>query len=565
MFVQRNDRLSALLAAIRKRLFWQRLIGTLCRFLIAGLAAGILLLLVTRVLPVTLYGKEIAASLVLVALLGGLIFVCCRQPDLRAAASFADRQGLSERVLTAYLQRDHPSPLAELQRSDAEERLQRALPQVLAAIRIWRIPNRQIYVLGALLPVWLLLALAANPMDETVRERMKQAEQAAQAVEQIDEARQDAADNDQLNEAQKAKLDEVFEQVKNELKTADNPEQQANALQSAAKMLEKMQADEQQVLSSLEQLQRQLAQQEQTKEAANAMRKQDQAAIEAAFRSMERELAELTEEERAELAAYLQEVAEQLAQAASAAHSEEAAKIAEQLRQAGTALQSGNIADTVHQLQNGFMQAMQLAAQTNSMLVQVSQSLTGVQQSQMVFAGAATAASAAAGSGSGQASSAPAGQSAGAGGSQTQGSGQGSGTQAGQGAGRGGSGSSGNQPGGGGSGGQGSGSGSGGSGGSGSGKGGGAGLGSGSHELVSVPAERIAGEGGPTETVGGPLGEGDSETRTSGTTQVSAGVVRPYEEVYRQYEQFTRESLERQQIPEDYKEMVRDYFQRIEP
>jgi chemotaxis protein histidine kinase CheA len=553
--------LSALLAAIRKRLFWQQLIGTLCRFLAAGLAAGVLLLLVTRMLPVTLYGKEIAVSFVLAALLGGLLYVCCRPPDLRAAASFADRQGLSERVLTAFAQRDHPSPLAELQRSDAEDRLQRALPQVLAAIRIWRIPGKQLYVLGTLLPVWLLLMVAANPMDEAVRERLKLAEQAAKAVEQIDAAKQDAAGNDQLNVTQKAKLDEVFQQVENELKTADNPEKQANALQSAAKMLEKMQADEQQIQDSLEQLQRQLAQQEQTREAARAMEKLDQAAIEAAFRSMERELAELTEDERAELAAYLQEVAEQLSQAASAANSPEASKIAEQLRQSGTALQSGNIAGAVNQLQSGFLQAMQLAAQTNSMLAQVSQSLTGVQQTQMVFAGTAGSASAAAGSGSGQASSAPAGQSAGTGGSQAQGSGQGSGNQAGQGAGGGGSGS-GHQPGGGGSGGQGAGS---GSGGSGSGKGGGAGLGSGSHELVSVPAERISGEGGPTETVGGPLGEGDSETRASGTTQVSAGVVRPYEEVYRQYEQFTRESLERQQIPEDYKEMVRDYFQRIEP
>ncbi|MCK9918122.1 hypothetical protein MXD81_54260, partial [Microbacteriaceae bacterium K1510] len=104
-----------------------------------------------------------------------------------------------------------------------------------------------------------------------------------------------------------------------------------------------------------------------------------------------------------------------------------------------------------------------------------------------------------------------------------------------------------------------------GAGGSGSGQGGGAGLGEGSHDLISVPTKRIDGKGGPTETVGGPLGEGSSETRESGSTQVTPGVVRPYKEVYQEYERFSRESLERGNIPNDYKEIVKDYFQSIEP
>jgi hypothetical protein len=104
--------------------------------------------------------------------------------------------------------------------------------------------------------------------------------------------------------------------------------------------------------------------------------------------------------------------------------------------------------------------------------------------------------------------------------------------------------------------------------GTGSGSGGygqGAGLGEGHHELVAVPSRRLDGTGGPVETVGGALGQGTSETRNSATSQVTSGTVRPYAEVYQQYEKMSRESLQRSNIPSDYQNMVRDYFRRIEP
>ncbi|TGU75401.1 hypothetical protein EN829_064665, partial [Mesorhizobium sp. M00.F.Ca.ET.186.01.1.1] len=101
--------------------------------------------------------------------------------------------------------------------------------------------------------------------------------------------------------------------------------------------------------------------------------------------------------------------------------------------------------------------------------------------------------------------------------------------------------------------------------GGGNGQGPGAGLGAGKHELVTIPTSRIGGENGPSETVGGPLGAGPSQSQQSSQTQVTSGGTLPYEEVYGQYEQFARESMEKGTIPGDYQDIVKDYFSKIEP
>jgi hypothetical protein len=46
---------------------------------------------------------------------------------------------------------------------------------------------------------------------------------------------------------------------------------------------------------------------------------------------------------------------------------------------------------------------------------------------------------------------------------------------------------------------------------------------------------------------------------------VSPGGTRPYEEVYGQYAEFARESLEKGKIPDDYQDAVKAYFSSIEP
>lgn len=109
----------------------------------------------------------------------------------------------------------------------------------------------------------------------------------------------------------------------------------------------------------------------------------------------------------------------------------------------------------------------------------------------------------------------------------------------------------------------GTGSGGGGTGGSGSGTGSGAGLGAGSREFLTIP-EKTAGREN-REIDGGQLGEGVAVEQSEGSGPVLKGTIRPYEEVFGEYEKSYRESSDRYQLPENLEKIVQSYFTNIDP
>lgn len=111
--------------------------------------------------------------------------------------------------------------------------------------------------------------------------------------------------------------------------------------------------------------------------------------------------------------------------------------------------------------------------------------------------------------------------------------------------------------------GSGSGSGSGGGSGSGSGSGSGAGTGMGSRDFLTVP-EYLKGKG-QTEVDSGPLGQGSPNEQTAGTGPVINGQLRPYQEVFSQYQNSYRESTERLRLPSELEEIVKNYFTNLDP
>lgn len=108
----------------------------------------------------------------------------------------------------------------------------------------------------------------------------------------------------------------------------------------------------------------------------------------------------------------------------------------------------------------------------------------------------------------------------------------------------------------------GNGSGSGSGSGSGNGPGSGAGFGQGSRELT-IP-EKIDGN----ETIEndfGQTGDGNGVQQNAPEAPVLKGTIRPYEEVYGQYEQSYRESLDRMDLPTHLEDVVKDYFSELNP
>lgn len=562
MFASRRDNLKELLEPIKRRLLLRQIIRGVARSSLLAMGAGVLFLFTARLFPIPYY-LSWTISLFALAIGGGVTYTLCRPPTWEAAARVADRLGLSERVMTAWENRENSTKIAAMQREDAVRRIRRQLPEILQQIPVWEFTRRQVVLYGGVAGIWLLLLFLPNSMDGILHERELTAKVTEAVEKKLEEAVKEAKKNDKLTEQQKQQLTDVLEDLKEELEAKESLVEQLNSLEKAEKELLAIQEREIQKQNALLQMQQKLEQNEALQDIAEALAKEDQEALFTAMKEISKLLESFSVEQKEELARLLEEMAEMAI--GSEGGKVDLKQIAENLKQAAENLRGGDLPQSFEEMKEAFVQAMQQNTQVQNMGFQMAGALAALQQSQMSLgqtlgnnsqgSGMASQGNSgtpgAASPSHGTPGSTPEngqGQSTGSGSNAAQvpgiGQGQGSGSGSSQG--------------------QGQGNGSG-NGGMGAGAGGtGAGLGTGSHELVNVPSERIVGDG-PTDTVGGPIGEGASETRQSSQAQVSPGVARPYEEVFQQYEQFARDSLDRQLIPSDYQEIVKEYFTQIEP
>lgn len=591
MFAQKStDELQSLLMPIRKRLGRRQLMRHWTMYGLGGMGGSVLLLLVARLWPIPHY-PWLALAILVLALAAGSIVAWSKQPTWLDCAQTADGQGLAQRTVTAWEHRDSEAAIALRQREDALSHLRRQIPQIVESIQIWPTVRKQTYVIAGLVLASTLLFLLPNTQDERLAQMALEQQALEEAQETLEEIQEETQTNNALTEAQKKELSAMLEQAKQALAKAQDPMERLNTLRAAEKQLEKWRENEARKQAALQRLQQALAGQQSTQSLAEAMSQGDREALTKALQELAKAMEGMSAEEINKLAAVLEQSAGELAQEAAETNAEDAKKIAEQLSATAQQLAQGQIPQALTALEQGLSQGMQAAGQSQQGNLAAAQATASLQQSQM------TLASAGAGSQGNMAGAMPTGQ-------QTQGSGQAtpaSGTPApgngtnqpsagnNQGSGAPGQGTganTGSQPGSSGDGGAGQGAGTGngsgtgdgngngtgagngagsGNGGNGVGQGSGAGLGDGRHELVTVPSSRITETGGPTDTVSGPLGEGASQTRQSSNAQVSSGGTLPYAEVYGEYAQFARESLEKGNIPGDYQAIVKEYFSNIEP
>ena len=573
--VKPDNELKSLLKPVRRKLQNQVLIQQITLYGLWGAGGSGLLLLSARFWPIPYYAW-LSAVVFPLGLMIGWMSTKWRQTTWQKSAQAADGNGLAQRVETAWEHRESTSAVAVMQREDALRHLRKNLPEIIESIRVWAGLKNRLFVTGGLLLLCLLLLVWPNPQDVRLLQMEQEKQAIAKVEKEIEEIKAKTKANEGLSEAQKKQLEEMLEQAKKTIAKADDPAGRLNALRAAEKQLEKLRAAEQNKTASLQSLQRSLGSQKSTKSVADALAKSDREALKTALAQMAKEMEKMKEQERADLARELEKAAEQLKKDAESANAQELADTANQLAQAAKEIAAEQDPEAMKALENSLLQAMGATQQSQQAMLAASQAASSLNQSQMTLASAAAAGSnnGASGTGAGQAvpaSTTPGNNQAATGskasananaaanqtnqtnppanGNTGAGQGSGSGKGAGNGAGNG----------------SGNGAGAGAGSGNGNGQGPGAGLGAGKHELVTIPSSRIGGENGPSETVGGPLGAGPSQSQQSSQTQVTSGGTLPYEEVYGQYEQFARESMEKGTIPGDYQDIVKDYFSKIEP
>ncbi|GAB4490008.1 MAG: hypothetical protein Fur0016_17750 [Anaerolineales bacterium] len=442
---------------------------------------------------------------------------------LQAARDFDRAFGLRERISTAL----------ELHRSPGlvpDELRQRQLEDALAAARTVTarrdLPLR-IRPLEMLLPLTLVLLLGVvYSQGERYFQAAQQARDVQKAiqeqVETIEQLLQTVENNPSLSEEQKKALAAPLQQALNDLNQNPGLESSVSTLVSAGEKLQALNDPQAaQTVQALQQTGTQLAKQEGSPLQSVGEQLANGNPIAAASELANLDLSQLSPEQAAQLAGQLQQMAQSVASSNP--------QLAQQLNQAAQALQNGEPAAA----QQALSQAAQTMAQTGqaqAMNQAASQAAGQMQQGagQVIAAGGGQNAGQTAASSS-QASS---GQGAGSG----AGTGENPNAQSGQ------AGTSpipqNNQPGNG---------------------------GETSYEQIYAP-NLLGGEGGPQVGLNSGSGQEGEVIGQGPTTPGGEGQnLVPYTDVFGRYEEVNRRAIESGQIPFEFAQIIRSYFDSLKP
>ena len=506
---------------IRRGLAWA------LRGLLIGLTFSLLLgllgLLQARILR-SEYLTLVAASAAIFALGASLIAVLWPIPHLKAARVFDLEFHLDERISTALELHQHPANIPA-------EMLQKQLADAVAAAKPVQ-PRRdlplRIRPIEGLLALALILLLSLTWVrGETFFQAAQQARNVektvAEQAEKIEEILKQVEANPALTEEQKKALSAPLEQALNELKGNPSLESSVSTLTSTGEKLDALtdpQAGE--TAQALQQAGSDLAKQDGSPLQSVGEQLAQGNPIAAASELANTDLSQLSPAEAAQAAEQLQQMAEALQSTNP--------QLAQQLNQAAQALQNGDTA-AAQQALNQAAQSMAQTGQQQAMNQAAGQAAAQMQQGagQIVAAGGGQP-----GQTPGMSANPQNGSAGGAGSGKGEGQGsQNSGQEAGSapipqnnGAGDG---------------------------------------GETSYEQIYAPT-LLGGEGGPQVGLSNPLGENGEIIGQGPITPGEPGEsLVPYNEVFTLYEQFNRQAIENGDIPFEFAQIIRNYFDSLKP
>ena len=560
----------------RGRLRLRRTLDYALRALLGALVLDVLLLLGPWQMLAT---WPALVAIALLSVLAAFALAAWRGPTTWEAARAVDGLGLAEQVASAL----HAARVEHATSSLIAQRALAGLDAVdVRVLPIMPSKDRLRLVAGAAV---LVLAAAALPLPNLRESPENAAERAAinetrEAVEEL------AAEVEAIAPASvRDELEKELSQLDEALAKTQSRQQAAEALERAQDRIASMVSSQQYTANrTLSALANAWSADPQLGELSRALRERDPEAIAAALETLAKRLpaADTAERQRLELAL---QAAANLAQDLPA--------LASELRETATALRN----DEGPAATAGLSSALGAAASDAQALASTQATLGALGNARASMGAANPGNGVQAGASSGQASSAGSSGGQGSGGSVAQGatgsngasgsSGQSSGAGQGSGSGQGSGNGQGSGQGGGAGSGQGSGTGQAGSGaGSGAGAGGGpapgapggpnatAGGAGGSGEpgkagpvpYASVYAPSLlGGEDGTRAEVSGDANGASGETVELPRSPVTAGTLRPYNEVFGEYEAAARQALGRGTLPASLEKLVQDYFSALEP
>ncbi|MFQ3634052.1 MAG: hypothetical protein SNJ65_20930, partial [Roseiflexus sp.] len=264
-------------------------------------------------------------------------------PPIRVAQRIDTLLDARERLATALElgQRAEHSPLVELQQRDAYSFATTLKPHLVP----FEINRRPLIAALALVAAVVALIVLPNPQNQALQERAAIREATQQAAVQIEQLRQEIAQNQNLSPEERAALDRELADLQQRLdqNSGNREEALADLSTTEARLQQRLSPETEAQRAALEQLARNLQALEGQQQSSRPTLEQAEDALQQLAQQIER----MTPEERAQLAEQLRREAQQLQQSAP--------QTAQALRQAADALQQNDI----QQAQQALEQAAQ--------------------------------------------------------------------------------------------------------------------------------------------------------------------------------------------------------------
>jgi len=538
-----DPQLNRALAPIRRRLIFKTLIKMAVLGLMVALFESLLWLIASFIIPI----YDLEMKMITTGTIAFVIVSCTSllmKPSLSEIAREADVKGLEERVITAVELSQRDDIFARLQRQDAIDRLHSFDPKSI----IINVPKSRWIVISCLAIALFIGFLIPNPQDEVIKQQLKLEKTIQEQIKSLEKAEEKLADDVELSDAEKEELRRLLRELSKQLKGAKDYREAVKELTKIEEKLTEMMRKAQE--SKMAELGEKLSKQQATQLLGQAVKEMNEQGI---VNELERlkELAQRDDINREIMEALqkaLKEVAEQLPDSDLKSSMLEAADaIAADLSSGsnlsiqalenlkGKLIQMAQISmddvgDIMYMLQNMKGEISQAARQDISKLASLDTGGKGTGSSSQ---GEQSGSDSANGENQGnQGSNNNSGASSGNTGSQSGAGENGSGT---------------------------------GTAGASAGGGQGPGIGSGHVEYEKIYDPKRLGDGGEVSQVTGNIGnEGDSEQINAGQGLGDFSGFIPYNEVFGEYRSQAMQSLDRMNIPQNMRELVKEYFSSLE-
>jgi hypothetical protein len=294
-------------------------------------------------------------------------------PPIRVAQRIDTLLDARERLATALElgQRAEQTPLVELQQRDAYAFATTLKPRLVPL----EINHRPLMIALALVAVVVALIVLPNPQNQVLAERAAIREATQQAAAQIEQLRQEIAQNQNLSPEERAALDRELAELQQRLE--QNPGNREEALAdlstTEARLQQRLSSDGEAQRAALEQLARNLQASEGQQQSSRPTLEQAEATLQQLAQQIER----MTPEERAQLAEQLRQEAQQLQQSAP--------QTAQALQQAADALQQNDLQQAQQALEQA-AQSVQQAQQQQAAQQAAQQSIAQLQEERQSIA-----------------------------------------------------------------------------------------------------------------------------------------------------------------------------------